>query len=1258
MMSINLLDPSQEDVLKNLIRESSDEQNNMSVVYGPPGTGKSHLVVSLLFELASKGKKVLFVSQNVEALEVIDRKIDDICCELFGSKQYNSSKVSLMDFCLRLNNREHTTKKYIREFHNRLGLKSLPYQQSQDYNEEYPYKKLSYTNLDRQLNWNIDDNQQLGLDELLYNYLKNVQIADMLNEPIKHLDKINIRKTFQKLNHYNGNDDLFLNDNASVVLRFFSKTNFNITLDKIYSEVDKIVNLFKESGLEKFDCHILKSNSIVNILEACKQIFLFNSYLDVKSMQDSDVDIKDLLMSMQQAIELNSKIEDGVEDIKGLDTTSEEIFKGSSLQYLSNAEKIEEAKSDIKNLIAAIEDIIKTDLKEYKIWNAFLNCVRVINSENPKIFGQTELINCRYEDLRELFELSKKYFIQARPAGILCKLIPKFAQESYLNCKITSTKGFKAILHSISAWLGKYRIASRFSKDSLLEKISCVLKGTGYSIRDILNYSETANKKSMAHVPLKDCDLEQKISILNKILIVYEILEKYKTNETNFANMELEKLDKIFKEFNNDFQKYDDIVNKNIGLAGQCPQLISLINANVRNNKINADLRQIMRKYATYARSNEDRKSFIEKAGKIKKVEELFVSWNSVMGTLKINSVIPEISEINELIDVLEKSELFSDIFFSINAGESITDYIQRTKTILNFSDVQSLDNFVEQNKFLYAIQKELGKKYVDKLLSNHPTTCKSFIGEIVHDLVKAKLNDMPRKDRRVYINDDYFILYKKSLIEQRRNYFIKGLRSIYNNVLPYLKQLKTESNWRQCNSKIQTFRRSTDLIVNAFPIVIGTSKEVARYILNKKELFDFVIFDEASQLFPDQALPSIYRAKKAIVIGDPHQMPPPLLTRIGFSDKKTIDDDEDTSNEKSILDLLIELQVPSHYLQIHYRSEKNMFFEPSRSAIYEKYNIQSIVEADQNGKVPISTKDNLGDNDKKNFYDIAKEIKDIFDKNPQGSFCVLFTNKKTLRDFEEFITQSNGLPDESILISTVTNCQGLEADHSIIYLNWYEKIKSMWFFKKSAGAYKRLNVSVTRQKKSLKIFMANPKEDWLSTCEEITSSHDEDEDRIKSAELLKNIIEKNKYEVNEEYTNELLKNNDSDIDNPLTQSLYDKLCSHYKEKLNNKEFKICLNVNQLMLVRDKEASDHQKHVGFRFDIAIYSYSKKCFTLGIEIDGSMYYKGFSKAFCDVQRQETLKVKGWKVYRIWSTNWLQDIDREFKKLTDEINKSLL
>jgi len=77
---------------------------------------------------------------------------------------------------------------------------------------------------------------------------------------------------------------------------------------------------------------------------------------------------------------------------------------------------------------------------------------------------------------------------------------------------------------------------------------------------------------------------------------------------------------------------------------------------------------------------------------------------------------------------------------------------------------------------------------------------------------------------------------------------------------------------------------------------------------------FDVVVFDEASQIVPADAIPSILRAKRVIVAGDRHQLPPTSF----FSSASDGDDDVEqainddgsinlalTSGYESILDVL-----------------------------------------------------------------------------------------------------------------------------------------------------------------------------------------------------------------------------------------------------------------------------------------------------------------------------------------------------------------
>ena len=66
-------------------------QGRNLVIEGPPGTGKSQTITNIIADAISHGRKVLFVSEKMAALEVVKRRLDEIglgvaCLELHSHK--------------------------------------------------------------------------------------------------------------------------------------------------------------------------------------------------------------------------------------------------------------------------------------------------------------------------------------------------------------------------------------------------------------------------------------------------------------------------------------------------------------------------------------------------------------------------------------------------------------------------------------------------------------------------------------------------------------------------------------------------------------------------------------------------------------------------------------------------------------------------------------------------------------------------------------------------------------------------------------------------------------------------------------------------------------------------------------------------------------------------------------------------------------------------------------------------------------------
>ena len=58
-------------------------------------------------------------------------------------------------------------------------------------------------------------------------------------------------------------------------------------------------------------------------------------------------------------------------------------------------------------------------------------------------------------------------------------------------------------------------------------------------------------------------------------------------------------------------------------------------------------------------------------------------------------------------------------------------------------------------------------------------------------------------------------------------------------------------------------------------PCFLMSPLTVAQYVRGGDPAFDLVIFDEASQLPPEDAVGAIVRGKQLAVVGDPKQLPP-----------------------------------------------------------------------------------------------------------------------------------------------------------------------------------------------------------------------------------------------------------------------------------------------------------------------------------------------------------------------------------------------
>lgn len=141
-------------------------------------------------------------------------------------------------------------------------------------------------------------------------------------------------------------------------------------------------------------------------------------------------------------------------------------------------------------------------------------------------------------------------------------------------------------------------------------------------------------------------------------------------------------------------------------------------------------------------------------------------------------------------------------------------------------------------------------------------------------------------------------------------------------------------------------------------PVWMVNPETVSRLFPLQAGLFDLVIFDEASQLPVECALPALFRARRVVVSGDEKQLPPTRFFGAQLdSDEEDAPDDgldaddeglDDTARErlaqaagrrevKDCTDLLTLTQnlLPTATLEIHYRSRYRQLIDYSNAAFY-----------------------------------------------------------------------------------------------------------------------------------------------------------------------------------------------------------------------------------------------------------------------------------------------------------------------------------
>jgi hypothetical protein len=450
--------------------------------------------------------------------------------------------------------------------------------------------------------------------------------------------------------------------------------------------------------------------------------------------------------------------------------------------------------------------------------------------------------------------------------------------------------------------------------------------------------------------------------------------------------------------------------------------------------------------------------------------------------------------------------------------------------------------------------------------------------------------------------------------------------------------------------------------VFDVAPVVMANPLNVSKYIPDSLK-FDYVIFDEASQLYPAYALASLYRAHKAIVAGDEKQMPPPKTIggiSLDLEDDAVSEDEVRSSDYESLLDFAgRSSSFPEAKLLWHYRSRNesliafsnhefykgDLFTFPSRfetgQSIAVKFEyVKDGVWYKSSGDSAFRQKGPAGTNPieaERVASDVQAHAHHFSDENHQAfrkSLMVIATGKKQAELIEELINTraasdevllqflANQDPKSRFTVKNLETAQGDERDYVFISFAYNqrsdsnrEKVSPFFGPLIDQKGWRRLNVAITRARYQMVLY---------ASCK----ASNIEISRNESVNHIRNFF--NYAEVGYAALN-LTKVGAS---SGFTESPFEEEVVRYITSLGY------------------ECTSQVGSAGYRLDIGVkHKDYPDVYMLGLECDGYMYHSSAVARDRDRIRQEILEGLGWTIHRIWGTRWYRYNENEKLKLKE-------
>ena len=430
--------------------------------------------------------------------------------------------------------------------------------------------------------------------------------------------------------------------------------------------------------------------------------------------------------------------------------------------------------------------------------------------------------------------------------------------------------------------------------------------------------------------------------------------------------------------------------------------------------------------------------------------------------------------------------------------------------------------------------------------------------------------------------------------------------------------------------------RDAADAVQKLKPCLMMSPLSVAQFIDPHGMRFDVVVFDEASQVEPADAVGAVARGSQLLLVGDPKQLPPTSFfdSMSGEGARVETDTAAGLADMESILDRG-SMVLPCLRLRWHYRSRHESLIAFSNGEFYDGSLVVFPSSHSDTSQLGLSMRyepdDRYGRGRSQANPDQARRIAEwVFDHARRlpdrtvgvGAFsqrqqqAVLDEIEKLRRQDESLEAFFDRNKPEPFFVKNLETIQGDERDVILLSVGYGksgpdERLSMNFGPLNQEKGWRRLNVLITRARERCVVFSAIRAEDFDLTATPALGVH-----------ALKRYLE---YALSGRVPRAEV-GGDDEFESAFEQAVHDALAA--------------------------EGVTLHRRVGFAasaIDLAVVDPDRPGrYVLGIECDGGSYRRCATARDRDRLRQQVLEGLGWRIHRIWSADWFRTPRKELDR----------